>query len=102
MAKEMLYNKITESGGVRSSPMRAKKRNRESISAGHQLMTRPKYAAAYDRKKKQWGKSKQEYCKQKCSNCPRDVRTYCTCDIGLPMCNTCFTEHAVAMSLRDA
>ncbi len=102
LAKEMLYNKITESGGVRSSPMRAKKRNRESISAGHQLMTRPKYAAAYDRTKKQWGKSKQEYCKQKCSNCPRDVRTYCTCDIGLPMCNTCFTEHAVAMSLRDA
>ncbi|KAL7512283.1 hypothetical protein ACHAXN_012747 [Cyclotella atomus] len=32
LAKEMMQNKITESGGVRSSPVRAKTHNRESFT----------------------------------------------------------------------
>ena len=33
LAKQMMYNKLTDSGGVRSSPVRAKKHGRKSITA---------------------------------------------------------------------
>ena len=102
LAEEMMYNKLTESGGVRSSPVRAKRRGRESITATHQLETWPLFAASYDRSKKKWGKSKQKYCKQKRTYCKNNVRTYCTCDIGLPMCTKCHSDHCIAMALRDA
>eukprot|EP00956_Cyclotella_meneghiniana_P024387 scaffold48896_cov69-Cyclotella_meneghiniana.AAC.2 len=95
LAEEMINNKITDSGGVRSSPIRARKRSRESIDEGHELQTKPHHAASYDRTKKQWRKSKQRYLKQKCGTCKREVRTYCTCDKSVPMCNTCYAKHLV-------
>jgi hypothetical protein len=41
-AKEMMYNKITVTGGIRHSPIRARKRSRESLVMEHKLMTKPR------------------------------------------------------------
>ena len=95
LAEEMMFNKLTDSGGVMASPVRARKRSRLSIDEGHELETTPNGAASWDRTKKQWRKSKQRYLKQKCATCKREVRTYCTCDKGVPMCNTCYAKHLV-------
>eukprot|EP01082_Thalassiosira_pseudonana_P012650 g11200.t1 g11200 contig5:354636-355736(+) len=37
LAKEMMYNKLTETGGIRHSPIRARKRSRESLGMEHKL-----------------------------------------------------------------
>ena len=37
LAKEMMYNELTETGGIRHSPIRAIKRSRESLGMEHKL-----------------------------------------------------------------
>jgi hypothetical protein len=93
LAKEMMYNRVTDSGGVRHSPIRAKKRSRESMEAEHMLKTKPTFTGAWDAHKKQFNSVKSEYLKQKCKTCTREIRTYCICSKGVPMCSVCYGVH---------
>ena len=43
-----------------------------------------------------------EVLKAKCATCKREIRTYCTCDKGMPMCNTCFAKHLVDANNTDS
>jgi hypothetical protein len=92
LSEQMMFNKLTDSGGVRTSPIRAMKRSRLSMDEGHELETKSHMTASWDRTKKQWKKLLQKYLKQKCATCPREN---CTCDKGVPMCNTCYAKHLV-------
>jgi hypothetical protein len=58
-----MFNKLTESGGVRSSPMRAKKCSNLSLEEEHELVVNPLGTASYNRTKKTWRVSKQKLCK---------------------------------------
>ncbi len=93
LAKEMMYNHITESGGVMNSPIRAKKRSRQSIEDEHQLVKKPLYTGRYDDSAKVWKKSTQAYLKHKCRTCSKNIRTYCICNKSRPMCSICFAKH---------
>jgi hypothetical protein len=74
LLEQIMFNKLTESGGVRSSPMRAKKRSSLSLEEEHELVMKPMGTASYDRTKKTWRVSKQKYLKQKCASCKREIR----------------------------
>ena len=39
------------------------------------------------------------YPQKKCISCKRKVRTYCYCSPGVMRCNTCFTEHVLAVEM---
>jgi hypothetical protein len=94
LAKEMMFNKITDSGGVRTSPIRAKMRSRmEMLETKHKLVKKPKFTGRWDASEKQWRASTVEYLKQTCKTCSREVRTYCTCNKATPMCSDCFAKH---------
>ena len=49
LAKEMMYNKLTGTGGIRHSPIRARKRSRESLDMEHKLMTKPTYTGSWEK-----------------------------------------------------
>eukprot|EP01082_Thalassiosira_pseudonana_P012536 g11206.t1 g11206 contig5:368760-369554(-) len=53
LAKEIMYNKLTETGGIRHSPIRARKRSRESLGMEHKLMTKPTYSWSWVKTAKQ-------------------------------------------------
>jgi hypothetical protein len=65
--QQMMFN--NESGGVRSSPMRDKKRSSSSLEEKHELVVKPMGTASYDRTKKTWRVLMQKYLKQKCATC---------------------------------
>ena len=67
LSKQMMFNKITESGGIRFSPMRSKKHSSLSLEEEHELVVKPTGTASYDRAKKTWRVSSQKYLKQKCA-----------------------------------
>ncbi len=92
-AKEMMYNRITESGGVRSSPIKARKRSKQSIEFEHELVKKPKYTRRYDASEKVWIMSSQAYLNHKCKTLSKNIRTYCICNKAHPMCLVCFARH---------
>jgi hypothetical protein len=49
LAKEMMYNKLTETGGIRHSQIRARKRSWESLDMEHKLMTKPTYTGSWEK-----------------------------------------------------
>jgi hypothetical protein len=63
LAKEMMYNELNESDGIRHSPIRARKRFRESLGMEHKLMTMPTYTGAWDPTVKRFKKVSTEYLK---------------------------------------
>ncbi|KAL3773990.1 hypothetical protein ACHAWO_004625 [Cyclotella atomus] len=93
LAKELMFNRITESGGVRNSPIRGRRAREEDLRDEHRLVKKPKFTGRYDPTEKQWVTSKVEYLKQKCKTCPKEVRTYCLCSKATPMCADCFGKH---------
>ena len=95
LAEEMMYNKLTESGGVRNSPIRARKRSRQSLEPEHELVKKPKWTGKYDAAAKCWTQSPVEYLKHACKTCKRKIRTYCICNKACPMCSACFAQHCI-------
>jgi hypothetical protein len=93
LAKEMMYNKLTETGGIRHFPIRERKRSRESLDMEHKLMTKPTYTGSWEETVKCFKEVSTEYLKQKCYSCSRKIRTYCSCDKGTPMCSVCYGVH---------
>jgi hypothetical protein len=102
LAKQMMENSITESGGVRNSPIRARRRSMDSDELSHRLVKKPNFTGRYDASNKEWTTSTQEYLKQKCKTCPREVRTYCTCNKGALMCSDCFASHMCSVGVDHA
>ena len=47
-------------------------------------------------------KCKTKYGKWKCTNCPKFVRSYCSCTPGLMFCADCFGDHRAAVAIGGA
>ena len=95
LAKHMLLNKIDDDGNCPKSPVRLRKRARESITDKHELTTRPTYTGAWNNLIHTWNKVKTEYCRVECAGCKIGTRTYCSCDMSVPLCQKCHTEHCI-------
>ena len=63
LAKEMMYNKLTESGGIRHSPIGARKRFRESLGMKNKPVNMPTYTGAWDPTVKRFKKINTVYLK---------------------------------------
>ena len=98
LAKGMIENTLTSSGGVRHSPIRARKRKSDCNEPGHVLLKKPNYTGKYNPTTKQWATVKTQHLKMKCHGCSREIRTYCACNKASPMCSECFATHYLAVS----
>jgi hypothetical protein len=94
LAKVLIYNPyLAESD---NSP-RDSKRPRRGV-VGHELLTLPNHQIF---KNGILSPCKMPYQKQKCTQCPRKVRTYCSCTQGMIICMFCFPEHCVAVATAN-
>eukprot|EP00804_Cyclotella_cryptica_P008328 CCRYP_020281-RA/>CCRYP_020281-RA protein AED:0.39 eAED:0.39 QI:0/0/0/1/0/0/2/0/226 len=97
LAKAMINNHLTESGGIQHSLIRAKKRSRVFIEIEHKHMIKPNKTGCWDPTKKIFTPVKMAYLKEKCRTCDATIGTYCSCDKGTPMCKVCYGKHLVAV-----
>ncbi len=95
LAEQMLNNQINDSGGVSHSPMRSSGKQRRCEVVEHKLEKKPVYTGKYNATSKSWRKVKTKYLKMKCLYCPKEVRTYCTCNKQIILCGDCFGKHTV-------
>jgi hypothetical protein len=93
LAKGMLENTIDDYGNLCCSPVRPRKRSRMSYVEQHSLETKPNFMGLWDNSTKYWTKVKTKYLKSKCSSCSREIRTYCSCNKSVPMCQECWGKH---------
>ena len=93
LAKLMLTNKISSDGTCPKSPVRLRKRGRESNINQHAHLTKPKYTGKWDPALGDWSTVNSKYLKSKCSGCNKEVRTHCACDKSVPLCKDCFGKH---------
>ena len=97
LAKLMLTNKIGSDGTCPQSPIRLRKRGRDSDINQHAHLTKPKFTGKWISDTGGWSTVTTEYLKSKCRGCIKEVRTYCACDKSVPLCKDCYGKHCGAV-----
>ncbi len=87
ISEELLYNPYLLEGHRRVVPVRSV---RKMPFADHHLESLPPFKTFCGNGHKT---CKTKYIQRKCATCKNEVRTYCTCNIGTPMCTRCFPQH---------
>lgn len=90
LAIAMLDNTFDDHGRIRDASYRLL-RTRESIVEEHSLETRPNFSGKWEGRR--WATTKQKHQKTQCYTCNKRIRTYCSCNRGLPMCQACHLIH---------
>jgi hypothetical protein len=94
LAKVLIYNVyLVESD---NSPRGTKWPRRGVV--GHELLMLPNHQIF---KNGILSPCKMLYQKQRCTQCTRKVRTYCSCTQGMISCMFCFPEHCVAVATAN-
>ena len=73
-AEALIENKLTRSGGVRSSPISARKRSRLFFEVEHRHMTKSNYTGVWNPTKKQFTPVTTPYLKERCRSCKDYIR----------------------------
>jgi hypothetical protein len=92
LANKMLNNKLDGEGNCPNSPVRPRKRSRESLENEHRFMTRPNFTGSWNKKAQAFAQVKTKYSKLECATCKFPCRTYCAYNKEVAMCQDCFGE----------
>ena len=69
LANKMLNNKLDGEGNCPNSPVRPRKRSRESLENEHRFMTRPNFTGSWNKKAQAFAQVKTKYSKLECATC---------------------------------
>ena len=90
LAKLMLENKLNEHGMAPNSPIC----HRRVSNTSHVLCKREKFQGKYDPERRAFKRVRTtEYLACPCTECRKNTRTYCSCNLSIDLCSSCFGAH---------
>jgi hypothetical protein len=97
LAIAMLDNTLDNNGRIVDASNRLL-RSHSAFVEEHTFQTRPNFSGKWEGN--HWAKTKKKHQKLQCrasNSCIKRIRTYCSCNKGLPMCQACHITHVTSL-----